>query len=130
MAATTWRVQGPNGFYREYQGTAEDPLLTVTLKPVRNTASPDATLHLMNRDTQNPLVIVLEDLAYGEKARTINLAPASSMEILLGLARSLGWHDFRIRVQGKSDFEQRYAGHIENGQRQFQRSENRGSDLR
>jgi phospholipase C len=110
-----FRVQGPNGFHREYQGTAEDPFLEVTLKPLRNASSPDATLHLINHDGQNPQVVVMEDLSYGEKPRTINLDPSGSADITLELTRSSGWHDVLIRVQGRPDFKQRYAGHIETG---------------
>jgi phospholipase C len=114
------RVHGPNGFFREFHGSAQDPQLEVTLQTI---ASDKTILHLSNRDPQNALTILVDDISYGGQQRKINLAVAgkknSTAEVALDLSRSFGWHDLRIRVEGAADFERRYAGHIENGRESF-----------
>jgi phospholipase C len=111
------RVHGPNGFFREFRGSANDPQLSLILQPA--TATSRAILHFSNRDSQRTLTVLVADLAYGNGQQTLNLAPATSAELPLDLSRSFGWYDLRIRVEGTPDFEQRYAGHIETGRESF-----------
>jgi phospholipase C len=118
-------VYGPNGFFRDFRGTADDPSLTVKFRPARRgrAASGDAELQLANLDPQRPLIVAVEDLAYGNRQRVVNLGPAGSghanANITIALTPSFGWHDLRIRVQDAPHFEQRFAGHIENGMESF-----------
>lgn len=116
------RVHGPNGFFREFRGTANDPLLELTLPP-SNTPATTTILRLANDDSKNPLTILVDDLAYGSSQRSVTLAPHgdknSTAEVSLDLSRSFGWYDLRIRVAEAPDFEQRYAGRIENGRESF-----------
>ena len=111
-------LHGPNGFYREFHGAADDPMLEVTLKAMGN-----AELRLINRDPQRPLAVSIVDLAYGASRRNVNLGPSgekdASASLKLELARSFGWHDIRIRVESFPNFEQRFAGRIETGQESF-----------
>jgi phospholipase C len=115
------RVHGPNGFFREFRGTAQDPQLEVTLSPAD--AANHAVLHLANHNPQQPLTILVDDLAYGGSQRKVELAPSgeknSAAEVALELANSFGWHDLHVRVIGAPDFEQRYAGRIETGRESF-----------
>ena len=115
------RVHGPNGFFREFRGSTQDPKLELTLQP-----APQANhilLHLVNRNPQEPLAVLVEDLAYGDKQHTVNLSPAGEKgaiaSLTLDLSSSFGWHDLRIRMAGAPDFEQRYAGKIETGRENF-----------
>ena len=119
------RVHAPNGFYREFRGTTGNPLLELTLKAVHasDEVPGNAVLFLVNRDPQHPFTVIVDDLAYGDAQRTINLNPSNASdpktEVVLQLNRSFGWYDFRVRVEGMPDFEQRYAGHIETGKESF-----------
>jgi phospholipase C len=110
------RVQGPNGFHREFRGTADDPMLEVQLRG-------NAELGLANRDPQRPLTVTVADLAYGGDPRTVNLKSFAGTDarvsLALDLAPSFGWHDLRIRVEGFPNFEQRLAGRMENGDDSF-----------
>ncbi len=112
------RVHGPNGFYREFIGGADDPALDVKLESASN-----VVLRLVNRETKRPLTVLVDDLAYGSAGRKIELGVAgtkdASVNLTLELGKSHGWHDLRIRVQDASHFEQRYAGHIETGKESF-----------
>jgi phospholipase C len=108
------RVHGPNGFYREFHGNADDPLLEIALK-----SSGKAELHLINHDPQRPMGVSIVDLAYGASPRIVRLGPAGKSEaganFVLETARSFGWHDIRVRVETFPNFEQRFAGRIETG---------------
>lgn len=112
------RLHGPNGFYREYRGTADDPMLEVALK-----TTGAAELRLVNHDPQHAMAINIFDVAYGAGQRTVNLGPAGQKDagakLTLETARSFGWHDIRIRVENFPNFEQRFAGRIETGQESF-----------
>jgi phospholipase C len=79
------------------------------------TGANSALLRLSNRDPQHALTVRVRDLAYGNGRQTIHLGPTESVEMPLELSSSYGWYDLGIRVRGSSDFEQRYAGHIEAG---------------
>jgi phospholipase C len=43
----------------------------------------------------------------------------ATADVTLKLARSFGWHDLRIQVEGAPNFEQRFAGRIETGKESF-----------
>jgi phospholipase C len=111
-------VHGPNGFHREFRGTADDPMLEATF-----TATGNAELRLVNRDPRNRLAIAIVDLAYGENPRSVTLGSAGEKDgahsLTLEPARSFGWHDIRLRVDGYPQFEQRFAGRIETGKDSF-----------
>ncbi len=111
------RVHGPNGFFREFRGSANDPQLGAQLE--LTPAGHSVILRLNNRDAKNGLTVLVDDLAYNHTQRTVQMAPAASTGITFELSRSFGWHDFRIRVEGSPDFEQRYAGRIETGKESF-----------
>jgi phospholipase C len=108
-------VYGPNGFLREFRGDARDPRLTVSLL----STSQGASLKLVSRDLSQPLTVMIDDLAYGDAARTVAIAPGSSSELVLNLGPSFGWYDLRIRVAGAGHYEQRYAGKVETGRESF-----------
>jgi phospholipase C len=108
-------VYGPNGFFREFRGDLRDPRLTVSLL----TTSQNTSLKLVNRDPSQPLTVTIDDLAYGDVARTVVIAVGSSSELALNLGPSFGWYDLRIRVAGFGHYEQRYAGKVETGRESF-----------
>ena len=110
-------VHGPNGFFREFRGSANDPQLAVNLEPGLTANS--AILRLTNRNPGQPLNVSVDNLAYDDVKRSVQLSSTTSNEITLEFSHSFGWHDLRIRVAGSPDFEQRYAGHIETGQESF-----------
>ena len=114
-------VYGPNGFYREFRGSAADPRIRVSLRPARDRsrASGDALLDVANEDPTRPVTVHIEDVSYGAPARTVHLGSAgrsdASLTVTLPLGSSFGWYDLRISAEDGNLFEQRYAGHIETG---------------
>jgi phospholipase C len=118
-------VHGPNGFFREFRGTNADPLYDFKLEHGRNGKTPttDLLLHLVNRDSERRLEVVIEDFAYGEPIREISLAPSGTKEasatIVVKLEQTFGWYDLGIRVKEMRSFERRYAGRLETGNEGF-----------
>ncbi len=111
-------VHGPNGFNREFRGSPDDPMVDITL-----TTTGEAELHLRNRDSARSLVLNIVDIAYGNDPRSVSLDSSgkkgASVSLPIEAARSFGWHDIRIRVEGFPNFEQRFAGRIETGKDSF-----------
>lgn len=118
------RVHGPNGFYREFQGTAGDPKLEFTLRPAptSNAGLFAAVLQATGPGLKQPLTVELEDLSYGAPRTRLVLdgsSGAGGKNLVLNLTKSHGWYDFRMSVPGVPRFERRYAGRIETGQDSF-----------
>ncbi len=119
------RIHGPNGFFRDFRGSGEDPLVSVSLRPAAAAGSGagDADLSLANADPQKAVTVLIEDLSYGGGRRPVTLGPSGQADgrasLRLPLARSLGWYDLSVTVAGHERFAQRFAGRIEDGREGF-----------
>ncbi len=116
------RVDGPNGFYREYRGSDSDPLLHVTCTyelDARKKPTGNLLLALVNAGKQAPMTVEIKDNAYGNKSIRRGIAPAVSQTIILPAGKSHGWYDLSIVINGIPGFEKRYAGRIETGRESF-----------
>jgi phospholipase C len=114
------RVHGPNGFFREFRGSAEDPPVLVSLLPAAvGPAAREADLALANTDAQKEIAVLVEDLSYGGGRWPVTLGPATGAacraNLRLPLSGSLGWYDLSVSVAGHGRFAQRFAGRIEDG---------------
>ncbi len=112
------RVYGPNGFFRELIGTAMDPALDIVCEyetDKRKKPTGNIALKIINHDPGKSFEVILKDNAYGNKLVKRSIAKSATGEIILNLARSSGWYDFTISVEGLNYFEKRYAGKVESG---------------
>ncbi|MFN8357491.1 MAG: phospholipase C, phosphocholine-specific [Spirosomataceae bacterium] len=117
------RVYGPNGFFRELLGNAQDPALVAACHYERSQTnskqwSGNVELHFKNNENQ-ALTIELTDLAYGQGKITKTLAAKGDLKLTLDLSKSFGWYDFSVMVKGNMTFAKRYAGHVETGRSSF-----------
>ncbi len=119
-------LHGPNGFFREFKGNANDPLLSVSVGYAKNKISSNkftGNLSLVLANTaNNGLVVEITDNAYKTGQRIIALKAGESNEksaLILDLSKTHGWYDFTVRVKGNTTFEKRYAGHVETGENSF-----------
>ncbi|HST64917.1 MAG TPA: phospholipase C, phosphocholine-specific [Mycobacteriales bacterium] len=105
-------VHGPNGFFRGFTGGAPGrPELDV-----RATYDEDDTgisLRLRNPG-RHRLQVTVRD-GYGSRPRTRSLGAGEAVTERWSLARSRGWYDLVVTVQGEAHFRRRYAGHVETG---------------
>ncbi|NLR57859.1 phospholipase C, phosphocholine-specific [Chitinophaga polysaccharea] len=112
-------LHGPNGFYREFAGTASHPQLELqldydttgklTTKPTGNVVLRIANNGSAARD------ITITDNAYGARNIQRRVDAGKTLELLLPLQKSKGWYDFSVTVNGADTFLQRYAGRVETG---------------
>jgi len=116
------RVSAPNGYYREFAGDANDPLVEIWLGYELNriTGKPTGNLELTinNKHTSNTYDVVLQDNGYHQKQLKKQAAPGRT-QIVLDLQKTYGWHDFTVSVNGFADFAQRFAGRVETGKETF-----------
>ncbi len=117
------RVYGPNGFFREFKGNAEDPALQIDLNyhrnaPGSNELTGNAEILLVN-STGNPQEIEITDNVYKHNSQKSTLQGSAKTSVVLDLEKSFGWYDFTVKVAGHTHFEKRYAGHVETGRPGF-----------
>jgi phospholipase C len=112
------RVYGPNGFFREYLGSATDPQVEIHCAYERagqGKLSGKIELKIVNHDRSRPHTVEVADLSYKTGGQKRVVGAAGSASFLLDLQRSFGWYDFRVTIQGAGVFEKRYAGRVETG---------------
>lgn len=114
------RVQGPNGFFREFRGTAQDPRIEVALRPVpvAEDGRPGLVLELRLADKPRaPLTVWVEDVSYGQPTRKVVLRSSKPVLVPLAMAASHHWYDLRVHLgEAAPHFLQRLAGHHETGE--------------
>lgn len=105
-----FRVDGPNGFMREYKGNIKDMVsMTVELETDKKGNATGNLKVTAIAGKYNGSEIT--DNAYGQpKLSKGGSAPA----IVVDLSRSMGWYDFTVRVPGLN-CELRAAGRVETG---------------
>lgn len=115
------RTYGPNGFFREFIGTAEDPLINILIVPQlkKNTPTGNMEVTVTNYHKHNDYTVTLKDNAYKTNTKTNTIKAGSQSTIVLDLSKNFNWYDFSATVNGASIFEKRYAGHVETGKASF-----------
>jgi phospholipase C len=111
------RVNGPNGFFREFKGDKSTSLPKTALsyhKASNGKLSGNVLVNLTNNSTV-PLSVIIADNAYGIKEIRKEIPAKSRVQVALNLEKSFNWYDFSIKLKGNSIFEQRFAGHVETG---------------
>ncbi|HZL36278.1 MAG TPA: phospholipase C, phosphocholine-specific [Tepidisphaeraceae bacterium] len=115
------RVHGPNGFFREFIGSADDPALQIRLEYARATPEGrpldgNVMLKLTNANQDSSITAILVDRSYKAPDRKTVLAPDKSEFVKIDTRRSSRWYDSTVRTDRAGNFEQRFAGHVETGQ--------------
>jgi phospholipase C len=107
-------VHGPNGFYRAFKGSV--PVKNAALLDVRASSGgrrERLTLALRNLAARTAHVSVFDKYT-GERA-TLKLDTRESRELHWPLARTEGWYDLVVTVEGDANLEYGLAGRIEDG---------------
>jgi phospholipase C len=103
-------VHGPNGFFRGVTGEGADD---VRVRATYDERGPGITLRLANPGPRRVRVSLRD--GYGSRLRTRILGAGQSATEQWSLARSRGWYDLSVTVEGDPHFTRRYAGHVETG---------------
>jgi len=120
------RVYGPNGFFREFTGNADDPLVRVYCgyqQGTKNGLSGNIALLLNNLDKDHRYTLEIIDHAYNKATIKKSLDTAGEAGegsvTILNLGSNFGWYDFSVKISGNLRFEKRYAGRVETGKESF-----------
>lgn len=109
---------GPNGFFREFKGDKNDPLIDILCKyesSATKNISGNIELKLTNKSARGSLHVEVIDNAYKNKTVKRTIAKSATENIVLNLGKSSGWYDFTVKVSGADNFEKRFAGRVETG---------------
>lgn len=108
------RVYGPNGFYREFVGGAQDPSIKIQCQYQRQgRLTGNVELQFINNEPKECVVEIIDN-AYNNPT-LIQTISKQNQTIILNLKKSLGWYDFTVKIKGEKMF-QRFAGHVETGE--------------
>jgi phospholipase C len=113
------RVHGPNGFYREFMGDSNSPLIKVACNYEKNRfdnskLTGNVVVDIINND-KNVHSVSIIDNGYKTAANSKTIAAGGKVSVVLNLAKNHQWYDFSVKLNGHTDFEQRFAGRVENG---------------
>lgn len=116
------RLNGPNGFYREFKGSANDPQLKISanyeLNRLTKVATGNISLSIKN-NSSNAVNVQVADKSYKGSPILRKLAPQAEEIIVLDLKSSYSWYDFEVKSDANSLFAQRFAGKVETGKETF-----------
>jgi phospholipase C len=113
------RVYGPNGFFREFKGSNDDPHIEVEcdyekLSLNAKQLTGNIILKISNR-SNIPLELEVVDNSYKTGTKIIITVPGEVSLFNSDLSKSFGWYDLSLRLKENPNFEKRYAGRVENG---------------
>jgi phospholipase C len=108
-------VHGPNGFFRSFKGgNPQGQSTNLDVTPSYDEQDYKIALELKNRGSKRIEVTVRD--GYNSRPTKLSLRPGETGRTQWPLARTRGWYDLVVTVEGDSRFEYRYAGHLENGE--------------
>jgi phospholipase C len=114
-------VYGPNGFFRSFAGSSNDPALDTKcnyIDVIDSKLPGNVEVVLTNQDSK-ALKISIIDNAYKSGKQTHSIEAGKNLTVALDLSKSLGWYDFTITVAGDDLFMKHYAGRVETGKSNF-----------
>ena len=111
------RVYGPNGYFREFLGTAQGPRVDVSCEPIKKRKAYTESLKIAVRNASSlqALDLQLLDETYQKLEKKFRVMPESEEAFTLDVSKNRGWYDFVVRSPGIDNFEIRYAGRLEIG---------------
>ena len=109
------RVCGPNGFFREYRGSVDDPAVDVRAEYMR---SGDIELAVANHAARE-IRLAIQDHGYKGSDRALAIEPGRERSVVMKLAASYRWYDFSVTVAGAERYLRRFAGRVETGEDGF-----------
>jgi len=116
-----FNLHGPNGFYREFKGSAQDPGMVIEvvseLKRITKKTTGNLTVTLTNKGNK-AFTYKINDRSYKNGVLADNTLPINETKhIVINLSSSYGWYDFE--VTSTDGYLQRFAGRIETGKDGF-----------
>jgi phospholipase C len=111
------KVHGPNGFFREFKGSANDPSVEVSCtyeKDRKKKLTGNIELTIVNRSAKTVSVSVA-DKSYQQKSISRKIEAGATVIVQVDSAKSSGWYDSSVTINENTNFENRFAGRVESG---------------
>jgi phospholipase C len=116
------QVYGPNGFYRAFTGSKEDPRLIAGIRYEQGKPrglSGVLRIELVNRSPGREYGVRIRDNAYksADHVKKIGAdgARGGKRMVMLDTRANAGWYDYSLFVEGADPFGIRFAGRVETG---------------
>jgi phospholipase C len=109
-------VDGPNGFHRRFSGTLGQGANLKTEASYDGTSN-TITLLIANFSGYG-VAITVSNVYSGNQTHHV-IDTGNTLQLQRTLHSTFGWYDFVITVDHDTTFENRLAGHLENGQNSF-----------
>ena len=110
------RVDGPNGFMREFAGSgAAEGRVAVAVRYADGSAKSGKVEIQLSHDGAGAAAtraVTIRDESYGDPLRRLTVRRGTRASAIIDTARTHGWYDFTVRSEG---IVQRYAGRVETG---------------
>ncbi len=111
-------VHGPNGFFREFIGGADDPQVIVSFSYRESvgkvTGNIDVTV--ANHDSTHAIQFKVMNESYGGDEHKESIPPLKNATATVDTQRSHRWYDLSVMIEGNATFRQRFAGRVETGE--------------
>jgi phospholipase C len=111
-------IHGPNGFYRRFQGSADQPRLSIRVLPLPATKdrfpAAVAVFEIASRD-QGVHTVEVIDRTYGQPRQSVLVEPGETKTLAVSLASSHGWYDLQVQTPTAASFSAIFAGRLETG---------------
>ena len=112
-----FHVSGPNGFFREFKGSAGDPPIEVSCRyesKIKGELTGNIELVITNKG-KDSITAEIKDNSYNQDGQSKIITGGASEKLTVNLGKSFGWYDTSVLVKGKPGFEKRFAGRVETG---------------
>ncbi len=101
------RVDGPNGFMREFRGTKAAPGVAIAVDSAKERVQAK-----LSNGSAEPQTFEIVDEAYGARPARRRIASGGHATVEIDPRGSHGWYDFTVKV---GELAYRYAGRVETG---------------
>lgn len=105
-------VHGPNGFYRRFKGSKNNPRVQIKCLYTNQGQLLFSCHNFGDKDEK----LILTDNSYRKKSKEYNLPKGVKITLEVDLSESKRWYDSSITCTGYTDFEEQFAGRIETGE--------------
>jgi phospholipase C len=118
------RVYGPNGFYREFRGNANDPYISVACGYQQSATELDklsGNIELMvdNLGAADQEIEITDHTNPAKSVKQFIKGSTKGISLIIDSSSNYNWYDFSVKIKGIDTFEKRYAGHVETGKPSF-----------
>jgi len=109
------RVNGPNGFFRHFQGT-HTPVVAIQVGYETHNRRPTGNLCVsLTNEGDKTATIHIRDNAYGSPIRTQRIQGRGDDMMIIELTDNHHWYDFTVTIDTDPGFSWTYAGKVETG---------------